>query len=144
MFDDKSLVIMYNHGIVSAQIQLSALPSWSLSWKLVITADQNRQILESAASERFMAAWQDSRLALVCHAVCALHSSVLSCACAAEREHKEGPVLEVQVVGSGRTGCDGDDVPLRHFSGNLGSFTIWEEFAAESFWGVSNRVIKIF
>lgn len=106
MFDDESLVIMYNHGIVSLQIPLSTPPSWSLSWKLVITADQNRRILESAASERFMAAWQKSRLASVCHAVCVLDSSVLSCACAAERELKEGPVPQVQIVGSGRTGCD--------------------------------------
>lgn len=84
MSDDKSPVIMYDRGIV--QNQLSARPSGSLSWKLVITADQNRQILESAASELFMAAWQNSRLTLVCHAACVLESSVLSCACAAERE----------------------------------------------------------
>lgn len=80
MSDDKSAVIMYR-GIVSVQSQL-------LSWKLVITADQNRQILESAASELFLAAWQSSGLTSVCHAACVLESSVLSCACAAEREQR--------------------------------------------------------
>lgn len=56
MIFDESLVIMCNCGIVSIQIRLPTLPSWSLSWKLVITADQNRHILETAASELFMAA----------------------------------------------------------------------------------------
>lgn len=97
VFDEKSLVIMYHHGIVSIQIELSAPPSWSLSWKLVITADQNRHILETAASELFMAAWQDSRLGLVHRAACVpRESSVLSCACAAERgqrpDHMKHPL----------------------------------------------------
>ena len=67
---------MYHRGIVSVHIQPPALPSWSLSWKLVITADQNRHILETAASELFMAAWQIWRFTSVCHAVCVLEASV--------------------------------------------------------------------
>ena len=76
LFNDKSLVVMYYRGIVSVKIQLHTLPSWSLSWKLGITADENRHVLESAASELFTAAWLN--LVLVYHAVCVLESSVLS------------------------------------------------------------------
>lgn len=70
MFDDKPLVIMYYHGIVSSQNQPSSLPSRSLSRNLVITADQNWHILETAASAFYLAASWNLRPTSDCHAVC--------------------------------------------------------------------------
>ncbi len=92
MFDGEWLVLTYHHGIVSAPTQLFTLSSWSLSWKLVITADQDRHILETAASERFMAAWQKLRLDLVCHAVFVLdHLCFPAGECKQTLNHKQEP-----------------------------------------------------